>query len=84
MNFIPGTLRRTGDHAEVEFADGTRLPAPYRERGLGGVDGQRVTYGVRPEHLSIGNAGAASRPKSSWSNRPVPIPKCMCALPIPA
>ncbi|WP_050463101.1 ABC transporter ATP-binding protein [Herbaspirillum autotrophicum] len=58
MNFIPGTLRRTGDHAEVEFADGTRLPAPYRERGLGGVDGQRVTYGVRPEHLSIGNAGA--------------------------
>src|SRR5450830_837934 len=29
MNFIPATLRRNADKAEVEFADGTRLPAPY-------------------------------------------------------
>jgi multiple sugar transport system ATP-binding protein len=58
MNFIPATLRRNADKAEVEFADGTRLPAPYAHRGLDGVDGQRVVYGVRPEHLSIGPAGS--------------------------
>src|SRR6195952_3380351 len=27
MNFIPGTLRRSGDDLQVEFADGSRLPA---------------------------------------------------------
>ncbi|MFL9925561.1 sn-glycerol-3-phosphate ABC transporter ATP-binding protein UgpC [Herbaspirillum lusitanum] len=56
MNFIPGVLRRNADRAEVEFSDGTRLPAPYGSR-LQGVDGQRVTYGVRPEHLRLGGAG---------------------------
>jgi len=58
MNFIPATLRRNGGGgaAEVEFADGTRVPAPYGS-ALQGNDGQKVTYGVRPEHLSIGAAG---------------------------
>ncbi|MBB5391866.1 MULTISPECIES: ABC transporter ATP-binding protein [unclassified Herbaspirillum] len=56
MNFIPGTLRLSADRAEVEFSDGTRLPAPYG-RQLQGSDGQRVVYGVRPEHLAIGAAG---------------------------
>jgi len=56
MNFIPATLRKTGGAAEVEFADGTRVPAPYGS-ALQGSDGQKVTYGVRPEHLSIGGAG---------------------------
>jgi multiple sugar transport system ATP-binding protein len=63
MNFIPATLRRTADKAEVEFSDGTRLPAPYAHRGLDGVDGQRVVYGVRPEHLSIGPAGSGMNTK---------------------
>ena len=58
MNFIPATLRRNGGDgaAEVEFADGTRVPAPYGS-ALQGNDGQKVTYGVRPEHLAIGAAG---------------------------
>src|SRR5450830_1883710 len=51
MNFIPATLRRSGDRAEVEFADGSRVAAPLNS--VGGVDGQPVTYGVRPEHLRI-------------------------------
>src|SRR5450830_1011481 len=63
MNFIPATLRRNADKAEVEFADGTRLPAPYAHRGLDGIDGQRVIYGVRPEHLSIGPAGSGMSTK---------------------
>ena len=50
MNFIPGTLRINDGRADVEFSDGTRLPAP---RVAGGIDGQAVTYGVRPEHLSL-------------------------------
>ncbi|MFJ3055645.1 ABC transporter ATP-binding protein [Herbaspirillum sp. NPDC087042] len=57
MNFIPGILRKNAAGAEVEFADGTRVPAPYGN-ALQGSDGQKVTYGVRPEHLSIGAAGA--------------------------
>jgi len=57
MNFIPAVLRRSALQAEVEFSDGTRLPAPYAQRGLGGIDGQPVMYGVRPEHLAIGTGG---------------------------
>ena len=56
MNFIPGTLRRSGDDLQVEFADGSRLPAPARADG---ADGQQVVYGVRPEHLALGNSGIA-------------------------
>ena len=60
MNFIPATLRRNSgsSHAEVEFSDGSRVPAP--QNSVGGVDGQPVTYGVRPEHLriSISNSSA--------------------------
>src|SRR5450830_1229323 len=58
MNFIPAVLRRSALQAEVEFSDGTRLPAPYAQRGLDGVDGQPVMYGVRPEHLAIGTGGS--------------------------
>jgi multiple sugar transport system ATP-binding protein len=59
MNFIPATLRRNAERAEVEFNDGSRVPAPYARHGLEGSDGQRVVYGVRPEHLAIGAAGSA-------------------------
>ncbi|HVQ03943.1 MAG TPA: sn-glycerol-3-phosphate ABC transporter ATP-binding protein UgpC [Burkholderiaceae bacterium] len=52
MNLLPGTLRRNGGGAEVEFADGTRVPAP---RSAGGTDGQSVVFGTRPEHLSLAN-----------------------------
>ena len=55
MNFIPATLRRSGLQAMVEFADGSQLPAPQRAAGS---DGQRVVYGVRPEHLALGVAGS--------------------------
>jgi multiple sugar transport system ATP-binding protein len=54
MNFIPAVLRRSGAGAHVEFSDGTRLPAPHN---AGGNDGQKVIYGVRPEHLHMGQAG---------------------------
>ncbi|MBL8691242.1 MAG: sn-glycerol-3-phosphate ABC transporter ATP-binding protein UgpC [Rhodospirillaceae bacterium] len=54
MNFFQGTLRRNGG-IWVEAEDGTKLPAPGN---VGGSDGQKVVYGVRPEHLAL--AGGSS------------------------
>jgi len=54
MNFLPGTLRRNGAGAQVELQDGTRLDAPLQ---AGGVDGQPVVYGTRPEHLMLASEG---------------------------
>jgi len=56
MNFIPGVLRHGADGGHVEFSGGARLPVPRTAGGAGG-DGQRVIYGVRPEHLSIAAEG---------------------------
>ena len=53
MNFLPGTLRRSGGAARVELAGGTVLAAPTR---AGGVDGQPVILGTRPEHLTLVDA----------------------------
>ncbi|WP_088348915.1 MULTISPECIES: sn-glycerol-3-phosphate ABC transporter ATP-binding protein UgpC [Rhodomicrobium] len=54
MNFLPGMLRRAGNELHVETARGIRLPLPSN---AGGTDGQKVIYGVRPEHLSLGGEG---------------------------
>ncbi len=54
MNFLPGTLRRSGGAVGVELRDGTRLAAPP---GSDGEDGQPVIFGTRPEHLTLVDAG---------------------------
>jgi multiple sugar transport system ATP-binding protein len=54
MNFLPGTLRRRGDAAQVEMNDGTMIDAPLSS---GGLDGQSVVYGTRPEHLMLASEG---------------------------
>ena len=54
MNFLPGTLRRSGGAARVEMNDGTLIDAPL---AAGGVDGQSVVYGTRPEHLMLASEG---------------------------
>jgi multiple sugar transport system ATP-binding protein len=54
MNFLPGTLRRAGATAHIELGDGTQLAAPPRS---GGADGQPVLLGMRPEHLTLVDAG---------------------------
>jgi multiple sugar transport system ATP-binding protein len=51
MNMLKGTLRRTGDSIVVEGADGAKLPVIGTS---GGTDGQPVVYGIRPEHLELG------------------------------
>jgi multiple sugar transport system ATP-binding protein len=57
MNFLPATLRRMGGAAALEFADGTKLPAPA---GSEGADGQPVIFGTRPEHLALVGEGGIS------------------------
>ena len=54
MNFLPGTLRRRSGAAQVEMNDGTLIDAPLTS---GGVDGQSVVYGTRPEHLMLASEG---------------------------
>ena len=50
MNMIEGTLVRDDKGIFVEGADGTRLPV---SKDVGGVHGQKVVYGARPEHLEL-------------------------------
>ena len=50
MNFLPGVLKRSGGEARVEFGEGLSLPVPTQASG---VDGQKVVYGTRPEHLVL-------------------------------
>jgi multiple sugar transport system ATP-binding protein len=54
MNFLPGTLRRNGGAARVDFGDGTQIEAPHSS---GGSDGQSVILGTRPEHLTLVDGG---------------------------
>ena len=54
MNFLPGILRRRNGAAQVEMNDGTLIDAPLTS---GGVDGQSVVYGTRPEHLMLASEG---------------------------
>ena len=51
MNFLPGQVARAGGEARIALDGGGSVPAP---RGSRGEEGQRVVYGVRPEHLTLG------------------------------
>jgi multiple sugar transport system ATP-binding protein len=57
MNFLPGKLARNGAQRLVTLSNGSQLPVP----GLALGDGHRVTLGVRPEHLVIGDDGVAAQ-----------------------
>jgi multiple sugar transport system ATP-binding protein len=54
MNFLPGVLRRTNGAARVELPGGESVPVRARASG---VDGQRVIFGTRPEHLAMAPEG---------------------------
>ena len=56
MNFLPGTLRRSADSLHVVLKDGTQLTVSPQS---GGVDGQPVIFGTRPEHLTLVPEGTA-------------------------
>jgi multiple sugar transport system ATP-binding protein len=50
MNFLDATIKRNGGAPSAVAADGTALPIPAT---AGGQDGQKIIYGVRPEHLDL-------------------------------
>jgi multiple sugar transport system ATP-binding protein len=50
MNFINATIKRNGGAPSAVAPDGTVLPLPTH---AGGRDGQKVVYGIRPEHLDL-------------------------------
>jgi multiple sugar transport system ATP-binding protein len=52
MNIVNGTLRLANGNTFVEAAGGMRWPISARA----GADGQPVTLGVRPEHLTLASA----------------------------
>jgi multiple sugar transport system ATP-binding protein len=58
MNFLPGILKREGNNIHVRMDGGIQLPLPS---SAGGHDGEKVVYGVRPEHLTLGDGGFAAK-----------------------
>ncbi len=54
MNFIDATIKRNGGAPVAVSSNGTQLPLPPQ---IGGRDGQKVVYGVRPEHLALSDGG---------------------------
>ena len=54
MNIIGGTLHRNGDGSFVHADGDVRWPLARD----GGVHGQPVVYGIRPEHLSLAGENA--------------------------
>jgi multiple sugar transport system ATP-binding protein len=54
VNLIDGTVRRANDKAVVETSDGMQLPI---RSDVALEDGQRVIYGIRPEHIALGDGG---------------------------
>jgi len=56
MNFLDGEVKGSAGNAiTVALADGTEVLAPAPAEGSG--PGQKVTLGLRPEHLKVGGGG---------------------------
>jgi multiple sugar transport system ATP-binding protein len=53
MNVVSGTVRRAAGGAHVEAGGAVRWPLD----GGPGADGQAVSYGIRPEHLTLVASG---------------------------
>lgn len=53
MNFVHGKIASEGERRVFVSDGGLRLPLPE----TAAEDGREVTYGIRPEHIQIGDAG---------------------------
>jgi len=54
MNFLSGQVRRANGSGQISFGEGLAVQLPP---GTPTKDGQKVLFGTRPEHLSIGSEG---------------------------
>ena len=65
MNFFDVTLKRNGDTVTIKFATGDEVTVPYEkvckihEEYLKGD--KTVTFGIRPEHISVNKEGRGMR-----------------------
>lgn len=66
MNLVPGALQAEGETLHFQ-AESLRIPVPGRFMNAGAADG--VTYGIRPEHLTV-----------SFENAPAAFPATVFAL----
>jgi len=57
MNLLEGTARRVNGALRVELAQGHAVDLPG---GLSAADGQKLLFGVRPEHLGLAADGLAA------------------------
>ncbi|WP_424928901.1 ABC transporter ATP-binding protein [Amaricoccus tamworthensis] len=55
MNMLPGEITGAAGALSLRLADGSHIALPGRDLGL--APGDRVTMGVRPEHMTIGDTG---------------------------
>jgi multiple sugar transport system ATP-binding protein len=53
MNLLPARLKRSGSQRAAMIESGTVIQLP---EDFGGEEGQEVLLGIRPEHLSVGDA----------------------------
>src|SRR5215471_17261726 len=53
MNMVPGTAQVNGAATRVDFGGGVTLPLP---QGARAAEGQRVLYGIRPEHCLLADS----------------------------
>ena len=75
MNLVPGIARIDGAAPGVEFDGGVVLPLPAAARP---ANGQRVLYGMRPEHCMVAQNAGLPAEVVSWS-RPAPTRSCSAA-----
>ena len=54
MNFLQGSIRGQGSSGRIEIGEGISLPLPASQTG---VEGQKIVYGIRPEHVIINIGG---------------------------
>jgi multiple sugar transport system ATP-binding protein len=60
MNVLAGTARRENGALRIALAEGYVAEMPA---GVQASDGQKVLFGIRPEHLSLGPAGLPAEVK---------------------
>jgi multiple sugar transport system ATP-binding protein len=78
MNFLPGHVQ-----ARWRQRRGVRRRHPGAGAGPrgGARKGQKVLYGIRPEHFRTGESGRPARATSSSSSRPARTRRCSVASP---
>ncbi|AJE48740.1 ABC transporter ATP-binding protein [Celeribacter indicus] len=59
MNFLPATTSRSEGARVLRAENGAEFPLPAGYHAL--PEGQRVTYGIRPQHMALSERGPAGR-----------------------